>query len=120
MNCEKNMLNHLEGTNRSNPHSFSTALIATWPVPSWGEQFEDGDDGVDNNRGDGDHDDADVDDNNDDGGDDEVNLTDHLVSRIEPVGDRVLVDVQGRQPQGNLVLQLGGKTLLNMVMMTRW
>ena len=80
-------------------------------MSSWGEQFEDGGD----DNGDGDHGDDDVDDNNVDGGDDDVNLRDHLVSRIEPVGHRVLVDVQGRQPQGYLVLQLGGKPLLNMV-----
>ena len=109
------MFSHLEGTNRSNPHSFSTALIATWAVPSWGEQFEDDDDGVDTNHGDGDHGDDDDDDNNVDGDDNNVNLRDHLVSRIEPIGDRVLVDVQGRQPQGYLVLQLGGKPLLNMM-----
>ena len=84
-------------------------------MPSWGEQFEDDGDDVGNNHGDVDYGDDDVDDNNVDGGDDDVNLRDHLVSRIEPVGHRVLVDVQGRQPQGNLVLQLGGKPLLNMV-----
>ena len=108
------MLSHLEGTNRSNPHSFSTALIATWAVPTWGEEFDNDNKWWWYYHGDDDHGDVDVVDDYGDSDDDDVNLADHLVSRIEPVGDRVLVDVQGCQPQGYLVLQLRGKPLLNM------
>ena len=84
-------------------------------MPWLSEQFEDDGGDVGNNHGDVDYGDDDGGDNHGDSNDDDVNLRDHLVSRVEPVGDRVLVDVQGRQPQGNLVLQLGGKPLLNMV-----
>ena len=39
----------------------------------------------------------------------------HLVARVEAVGDGVLVDVEGRQPQRQLVLQLRGEPLLHHV-----
>ena len=39
----------------------------------------------------------------------------HLVARVEAVGHGVLVDVEGRQPQRQLVLQLRGEPLLHHV-----
>ena len=36
----------------------------------------------------------------------------YLVAGVEAVGDCVLVDVEGGQPQGELVLELGGEPLL--------
>ena len=39
----------------------------------------------------------------------------HLVARVEAVGDSVLVDVESRQPQRQLVLQLRGEPLLHHV-----